>query len=97
MQTVLKTIEEVRDLLLLQTKEVFTVKDFCLYTGYSPVYACRLFKQRLIPFSKPTGKTIFVKKTDVIKFLTSNMVIDKVTQQQIVSTNLLNSKHYGNK
>jgi excisionase family DNA binding protein len=90
-------LEEVRDLLLLQTKEVFTVKEFCLYTGFSKVFAYRLFEQRAIKFCKPTGKTIFIKKTDVVKFLTSNMVIDKATQEQIISTNLLNKKHYGNK
>lgn len=98
MQTVLKAIEEVRDLiLLLQTKEVLTVKEFCLYTGYSKNYAYKLFEKRAIPFCKPTGKSIFIKKSDVVKFLTSNVLIDKAMQQQIVSTNLLNNKHYGKK
>jgi len=88
----IQLLEEVKDLLLLQTKDVLTLKEFCQYTGFSKVYAYRLLSKRAIPFSKPTGGNVFILKSDVIKFLASNPIKDNATLQKKTANYLFTSK-----
>ena len=85
MKEIKELLKEVRDILLLQTKDVFTLNEFCTYTGFSKPYAYYLVSKRVLPFYKPLGKTIFFKKEDVFDFMTSNAVMDKTSKQKKVS------------
>lgn len=84
--------EELKQHILIQFKEVFSISDFCLYTGFSKPYAYRIVKKKVLPFYKPLGKEIFFRKEDVISFLTSNKVESKKATEQQVSKFIINSK-----
>jgi excisionase family DNA binding protein len=91
MKQIILLLEEVKEILLLQTKHVITVKEFCVLTGFSQAYAYRIIAKRALPFYKPLGGTIFFKKEDVFDFMSSNKVQGKEVTQQQVSNYLLNS------
>ena len=52
----------------INTKPILTFDEACLYMGMSK---SALYK--VIPFSKPNGKMIYFKRTDVDRWLLSNM------------------------
>lgn len=89
MKKIIQQIEEVKSLLLLQAKEVLTLKEFCLYTGFSPPYTYRLIANKALPYYKPSGKSIFFKKEDIIEYLTSIKIDNETSKQKKVSTFLL--------
>lgn len=92
MNKVTVLLEEIKNILLLQSKEVLTVKDFCALTSFSQNYVYSLVEKKAIPFFKPLGKTIFFKREDVTDFLTTNKVDSKKAIEQKTSNYLLNSK-----
>lgn len=68
-------LEDIRDLIIqqsLQTKTVFTIDELAAYTGFKKQYIYKLTSQNKIPFSKPNGKHIFFKKTEIDEWLLNN-------------------------
>jgi hypothetical protein len=72
-EEILKELREIKALLSFQ-KEIWTLEEFCNYTGYSPAHAYHLTSKGKIKFSRPTGKLIFFEKEVVIEFLMQNPV-----------------------
>ena len=69
----LQELQDIKQLLSLQ-KEVFTIEDFCTYAGLSKHQAYHLTSSRKIPFYRPFGKKVYLRKEDVIDFLLINPV-----------------------
>jgi len=73
-QTILKTLlqvrAEVREL-KLASKEVLTFKEAVAYTGYTKSYIYRLVSNKIIPHSKPNGKTLFFERKELERWLMS--------------------------
>jgi excisionase family DNA binding protein len=72
-EKILSELREIKQLLSFQ-KEVLTLDEFCAYAGISKHQAYHLTSTRKIPFSRPFGKMIYLKKEEVIEFLLRNSV-----------------------
>jgi len=84
----MQTIEEKLNLivsLLLTQKEVLTVDDMCLLTGYSKSFWYKASANRAIPHSSPSGGRIFFDRKSVQEWLMSNPVptADQIKKQAI--------------
>ena len=57
----------------INTKPILTFDEACLYMGMSKSALYKVTSNKEIPFSKPNGKMIYFKRTDVDGWLLSNM------------------------
>ena len=57
----------------INTKPILTFDEACLYMGMSKSALYKVTSNKEIPFSKPNGKMIYFKRTDVDRWLLSNM------------------------
>jgi excisionase family DNA binding protein len=86
--SVLEVMKEIRDLLLLN-KEVYTLDEFCSFSGYEKSYAYKLVSKRKIPHYKPPGgKSLFFKKEDVISYLTAVRIDSNTEVDRDIETRL---------
>lgn len=65
-------LARLESLLLTGTKEVLTLDECSTFTGYSKNHLYRLTSQRVIPFYKPMGGTIYFKKQEIEEWLLQN-------------------------
>lgn len=65
-------LARLESLLLAGTKEVLTLEECSTFTGYSKNHLYRLTSQRVIPFYKPMGGTIYFKKQEIEEWLLQN-------------------------
>lgn len=68
---IVEKLQQIEEQLSL-SKPIFTMVEFCKYTGLSKSTAYKLTSSRKIPFSQPNGKLIFFRKTDIDNWLLSN-------------------------
>jgi excisionase family DNA binding protein len=68
---ILRELMEIKQLLSLQ-KKMWTVDDFCTYTGISKAYTYHLTATGKVKFYRPFGKMIFFDAEEVIDFLKQN-------------------------
>lgn len=85
MEKVLIKLEEIKQLLLLQSKEILTLNEFALYSGISVQTAYKLSAKRSLRFYRQ-GKHLYVKREDMITYLLnnpvkSNLEIENVTMR----------------
>lgn len=66
-------------------KNVFTLDDFCAYTGYSKSWAYKLTSGRKLPYFQPEGKAIFFKREDVEAFLLRNPIRSRKQLESLTS------------
>jgi len=72
MEKILLELKELKMIMLLQ-KEVLTIDEVSLYTGYTRDYIYKLVHLKQIPSSKPHyGRKLFFNKSELIGWLTSN-------------------------
>jgi len=76
----------------LYRKRIYTIKEASIVIGVSYSYMQKLITQRKIPYSKPTGKLIFIKRRDLEKFILRNPVITKEDEEMFIANNIINSK-----
>lgn len=57
---------------LLGLKTIFNVKELSKYTGFKCSYIYKLAHQRLIPYSKPSGKMLFFERVKNDNWLLTN-------------------------
>jgi len=46
-------------------KEVMSINDLAAYTGWTTSYLYQLTRKRQIPFYRPSGKTIFFRRSEI--------------------------------
>jgi excisionase family DNA binding protein len=63
--------------LTLISKESMTLKEAADYMGISKSFLYKLTMENEISFSRPHGKIIFFKRTDLNQFMLSNKVSSK--------------------
>lgn len=68
-QELTSKLDELRNLILSTTKEVFSVDECAIYTGLSVNHIYRLTSKREIPFYKPLGGKIFFKRSEIENWL----------------------------
>lgn len=76
-----------REVKLGSKKELLTFDDARLMLGLSKSYLYKLTSQRLIPHLKPIGKTIYFKRSDLIKWVESGRVL---TKEELLSAHASN-------
>lgn len=62
-------LQQIKQLLLLNSKTVLTPDEVSLMYGLSKDYLYHLTSERVIPFHKPNGKKIFFDKEEVENWL----------------------------
>jgi excisionase family DNA binding protein len=77
----------------LYRKRIYTIKEASFVIGVSYSYMQKLITQRQIPYSKPTGKLIFIKRGDLEKFILKNPIITIEDEETIIANNLINLKN----
>ncbi|WP_418514111.1 helix-turn-helix domain-containing protein [Corallibacter sp.] len=79
---------------MLLQKEVFTIDELSLYTGYTVDYIYKMVHQGVIPYSKPNGKKLFFVKEEIVSWLSANK--HKSDQElEIQANSYLMSKKFG--
>jgi excisionase family DNA binding protein len=66
-------------------KNVFTLDDFCTYTGYSKSWAYKLTSGRKLPYFQPEGKAIYFRREDVEAFLLRNPIKSKKQLEDVLN------------
>lgn len=78
-------LEEIRlEIKLSSKKELLTFDEAVLILGFSKSYLYKLTCNRQIPHYKPCGKTIFFKRSELMKWVENGRVPtqDEVVQNQ---------------
>lgn len=65
-------LQEIKQLLLLNSKTVLTPDEVSMMYGLSKDYLYHLTSERVIPYHKPNGKKIFFHKEEVENWLLQN-------------------------
>jgi hypothetical protein len=68
---ILQELREIKQLLALN-KKIWTLDDFCAYTGLSKQYAYHLTSSGKVNFSRPFGKMMYFDAEEVIEVLKQN-------------------------
>ena len=71
---IMQQLAEIKALTLLAAKEMLTMDDAVLYTGLGKSYLYVLTCKKKIPFYKPHGKHIHLKKYEINDWLQRNRV-----------------------
>ena len=65
-------VDTMMGLFLISSKEVLTLKEVCLYTGYQPSTIYHYIKEAGLKSYCPEGKKIFIKREDLVEWLLRN-------------------------
>lgn len=71
-QEIAARLDRIEKLALLGSKEVLSIDECVILTGYTKSHLYRMTSQRKIPFYKPMGGTIYFKKSEVEQWLLQN-------------------------
>ena len=78
--------------LLSQQKKMWSLDDFCSYTGISKAYAYHLTSTNKVKFYRPFGKMIYFDADEVIEFLKQNPIEPQKAIAAKATKHLLNIK-----
>lgn len=56
------------------TSPYLSLEDTCKYMKVTKTHLYRLMKERLITYSKPTGKIAYFKKSDIEEYMSRNTI-----------------------
>lgn len=73
MNRLIELILEIKKLLFIHSKEVFTLEEFADYCGISKHTAYKYTSNRQLPFYR-VGKLIYIKKEEAIDFILKNRI-----------------------
>lgn len=73
---------------ILTDKEVLTLDEAAVYTGWKKSHLYRLTSQRAIPFYKPMGGNIFFKRSELDEWLCSNRQATEAEISSAASTHI---------
>ena len=86
MKTIDERLARIESLVLIGAKEVLTIDECAMYTGYSRNYLYRLTSQRAIPCYKPGGGKICFRKSEIERWMLSNRQATTAELNQVAST-----------
>lgn len=73
-EKIIAAIKEIKGYALLAAKEMLTVEDLALFTGFKPSYIRKMTQEGRLPYYKPFGKQLFYKKSEINALLQGNKV-----------------------
>lgn len=71
---IIAALEEVKAYTLLAAKEMLTVEDTALLTGFKATYIRKMAQEGRLPYYKPFGKQLFFKKSEIMQLLQEKRV-----------------------
>jgi len=86
---ILQELREIKQLLALN-KKMWTLEDFCAFTGLSKQYAYHLTSTGKVKFYRPFGKMIYFDAEEVIEFLKQNQSADAAGMKSKLNAYFLN-------
>ena len=72
--SIVEELQKIRRVLLLKGKDILTLEEVALYTGYSIDHIHKLTQSGRLTHYKPGGKTCFVHIEDLKKYLQQSKV-----------------------
>lgn len=88
-QIILARLNQIEKLIVQSTKEIFTLEDLINYTGFTRSYIYKLVANKVLPYSKPTGKFLFFAKKDVDQWLMKELT-QSTTQIELKAVKYIN-------
>ncbi len=85
---ILHELREIKQLLALN-KKMWTLEDFCAFTGLSKQYAYHLTSTGKVKFYRPFGKMIYFDAEEVVEFLRQNQSTDPAALNSKVNSYLI--------
>ena len=73
-------------------KEILTIEEFSVYSGFSKSHIYKLTHLNKIPHYKPGGKMVFFKLDEVKEWLLSNRISSQREIDSNASAYMLNKK-----
>jgi excisionase family DNA binding protein len=86
MKTIDERLARIESLVLIGAKEVLTIDECAMFTGYSRNYIYRLTSQRAIPCYKPGGGKICFRKSEIERWMLSNRQATATELSRVAST-----------
>lgn len=71
---IITALEEMKAYTLLAAKEMLTVDDTALLTGFKVSYIRKMAQEGRLPYYKPFGKELFFKKSEITQLLQEKRV-----------------------
>ena len=71
-KTIQDELQEIKQLLAVQTDEPINIDEVCQLTGFKKSYVYKLVSERKISYFKPLGKKLFFSKTEIKEWLFRN-------------------------
>nr|DAH91531.1 MAG TPA: helix-turn-helix domain protein [Caudoviricetes sp.] len=62
-------LSDIKRYTLLAAKEMLTVEDMSLLTGFKPTYIRKMIQEGRLPYYKPSNGKVFFKKSEVNAYL----------------------------
>lgn len=62
-------LSDIKRYTLLAAKEMLTVEDMSLLTGFKPTYVRKMIQEGRLPYYKPSNGKVFFKKSEVNAYL----------------------------
>lgn len=87
-------IGTIQKAILLPQKELLTIDDVCMYTGFSKSYVYKLTSANEIPFYKPNGKSIFFKRSEIDTWVFRNKIRSHDELEQIADERMKHRKKH---
>jgi len=75
----------------LYRKRLLTIEEASKLSGVSKSYIQKLTASKQIPYSKPTGKLIFIHRKDLEHFLSSNYICSNEELNSRVANLIINT------
>lgn len=73
-ETITQKLDELKTLTLLGVKDMLTVDDVSLLTGFKKTYIRKMAEEGTLPYHKPFGRKLFFKKDEINKLLQGGRV-----------------------
>jgi len=83
---VVKYLKQQKLIIMFSEKNVLTFEEGCKYLGFKKSYVYKLTSAKIIPHSKPNGKTIFFERKSLENWMLSNPSSSLSDKKIIAST-----------
>ena len=91
----IKALKKELDKVSLFRKRIYTIKEAAIVAGVSTSYIHKLIASNQIPYSKPSGKLVFIRRRDLEKFLMKDYIPSLEDTESSVANHLIS--HFNNK
>lgn len=91
LKLILTEIKELKELYLINIKEILTIKEASMYSSYSEDALYKMIQRRAIGAYKPAGK-LFIEKKELEKFMRTGRIHSQKEMSDIAFNRNTNRK-----